>query len=119
MRNIEPPHHRDITIELTQHAFMVAGISTKMAKTDQIPGDRVRSCDVHGRIHNRFLSLTGNPTDSKRLGDIHYLLEITGDGQTMVGWCKAYSKDKTIGLRCMLVRRDDAKTSASKADNTP
>lgn len=78
MRNVEPPHHRDITIE-TQHAFTVAGISTHVAKTDQIPGDRVRTYEVHGRIHNRFLSLTGNPTDSKRLGAIHYLLEITGD----------------------------------------
>ena len=36
-------HHRDITVEITQHASLIKGISTHVAKSGEVPGDKLRT----------------------------------------------------------------------------
>jgi hypothetical protein len=104
-----PPHRRHITWELKQHAARISGISTHIAKEPTSAADRVRTYRLEGKIVNRFLTITGYPTDPRRMGCICYVVEILGDATKMAGYGAAYSsvKCKMIGGECVLTRNTE------------
>lgn len=107
--NFELPigeHHRHITVELTQSASSIKGISTHVAKSEAVPGDKLRTYKLQGEVHKDFILLKGIPTDERRKGALIFLLWVEDDGQTLSGWVVAYSttQNKIIGAPCKLVR---------------
>ncbi len=46
---------------------------------------------VKGKIKDRLVHITLEPTDKKRLGIITYLVEVVGSGNIMKGWSTWYS----------------------------
>jgi hypothetical protein len=83
---LDPPHkNRTIKVELTQDASSLTGLAMHVTRTEEIKGDKIRAYTLKGKIHDRFVSLTGDLTDPKRLGALHYLLELSEDGQVMRG----------------------------------
>ena len=104
-----PAHPRFITWEIEQRAAKISGISTHVASTPGVGGDKVRTYRLEGKITNRFLTVTGYPTDSRRMGCICYLFEIVGDGTKMTGWGCAYSTRELtmIGGECTLTRKEE------------
>ena len=107
--NFEDPndeHHRDITVESTQNASLIKGISTHVAKSGEVPGDKLRVYKLKGKIHRHFILITGTPTDERRKGALIFLLWLEDDGQTLTGYVSAYSttKNKIIGNECKLTR---------------
>ena len=107
--NFELPfgeHHRHIIVEITQHASLIKGISTHVAKSGEVPGDKLRTYKLHGKIHRHFILITGTPTNERRKGALIFLLWLEDDGQTLVGYISAYSttRNKIIGSPCKLMR---------------
>jgi hypothetical protein len=109
VNTLEQKHHRKIIIELKQQAHKLTGISTHIAQDEAVPGDQIRTYILQGKIHNRFVSLTGESVDSKRLGAVSFLLEIVGDGQVMEGHGSAYSTvtSQITGGNCKFIRLKD------------
>lgn len=107
--NFELPigeHHRDIIVEITQQASQIKGISTHVAKSGEVPGDKLRTYRLQGEVQRDFVQLTGTTTDEHRRGAVHFLLKIENDGQILVGYVSAFSttQNKIIGAPCKLVR---------------
>lgn len=99
-------HHRHITVELTQSASSIKGISTHVAKSEAVPGDKLRTYKLQGEVHKDFILLKGIPTDERRKGALIFLLWVEDDGQTLAGYVSAYSttRNKIIGTECKLIR---------------
>jgi len=99
-------HHRDIIVEITQNASLIKGISTHTAKSGDVPGDKLRTYKLEGKVHRDFVLITGTPTNERRKGALIFLLWPEDDGQTLTGYVSAYSttQNKIIGGECKLVR---------------
>ena len=100
-------HHRDITLNINQYGALLEGFSTHLAISDKIPGDKVRTYKLHGKIQNNLVQLTGTPEDEHRIGALHFLLKVEKDGQILIGFVVAYStiQDRIIGWPCKLIRK--------------
>lgn len=122
LEHIDYTHHRRITLELTQHAQKLSGTSIHIATSETATGDRLRRYRINGRIQDRFLLLSGEPSDSSRIGAVTFLLEVVGDGQVMEGFSTAYSTvtSQVIGARCKLTRgsRPDARLLPSNSTHS-
>ena len=106
---LEPLHqNRTIKVELDQYGSSLTGLAMHVTKTEEVKGDKIRAYKLKGRIHDRFVSLTGELTDPKRLGALHYLLELSDDGQVMHGNVMAYStfENKIVVHGCTLTRAE-------------
>ena len=100
-------HHRDITLNLNQYGDLLEGFSTHLAISDRIPGDKIRTYKLEGRIQNTLVQLTGTPESDHRMGALNFTLQAKKDGRILVGFVSAYSTtlDKIIGWPCKLIRK--------------
>lgn len=108
--NLKTPHikhHRDITLNINQYGVLLEGFSTHLAISDEIPGDKIRTYKLEGRIQNTLVQLAGTPKSDHRMGAINFLLQAKKDGQILVGFVSAYSTtlDKIISWPCKLIRK--------------
>ena len=102
----EDPHRRDITLELRQKGDRIWGTSRHVKKSDDIPGDTIRTYAQKGQIYNKFVHLNGKSPTPQRLLINSFLLEVVGDGQAMKGGVLAYSTvtGDIFSKRCTCVR---------------
>jgi hypothetical protein len=102
----ETPHRRDITLELRQRGERIWGSSIHVVKSEETPGDPIRTYVQVGRIYNRFVQLDGKSPTPQRLLINSFLLEIVKDGREMCGGVLAYStvKGGVFSLNCTCVR---------------
>jgi hypothetical protein len=119
--NSDSYDRRTITLELKQRAGELSGLSTHVLRegspnSDSSDSDRIRTYHIVGNLHDRFVILTGRPTQSTRIGALCFLLEIVGDGTTMMGVGTAYSSSlKRIDSRTFVVRRLGDTSTASRS----
>jgi hypothetical protein len=87
----DDPHRRDITFELRQKGAKIWGFSTHIKKSEEIPGDPIRTYVQKGQVYNRFVQLSGQSPTPQRLLINSFLFEIVDDGRKMEGGVIAYS----------------------------
>jgi hypothetical protein len=81
-------HGDSAKIELTQKADVLTGVYSYVNSSHQ--GD-IKIFQVKGNVRDRFVQMTMQSADPKRLGALSYLLEVTGDGNLLKGCCSFYS----------------------------
>ncbi|QEC68738.1 hypothetical protein FRZ67_16025 [Panacibacter ginsenosidivorans] len=74
-------------IELFQKADIISGIVKAEFGKEQI---EVVSYKVQGTIKDRFVSLSLKLQERNRMAHINFLLEIVGNGETMIGYMTFY-----------------------------
>ena len=73
---------------------------------DERSSERVRSYLIEGKLHDRFLTITGRPVESSRVGAMTFLMEVIGDGTIMKGSGAGYSSSlMKIDSRHFVARR--------------
>ncbi len=83
---------QEVTIDLSQSANKITGTATFISKNrpSSHQFEDIRSFSVSGNVKDRFINLTLNNIDSKRLGITNYLLEAVGDGRCLEGVLSFY-----------------------------
>ncbi len=81
-----PNSTQEAKLELDQYAHRIKGIATYTdGSTVNSFSEKVRTFKVSGTLKDRFVLLTLEHTDRKRIGVTAYLLEVVGDGRIMKG----------------------------------
>jgi len=99
---------QDIKIELTQNASNVKGLATLISiYRDDPDHEQIRIYRISGFIIDRFVQLTLQHADTKRIGVVNYLLEVVGDGRRMRGAATFYNIESCdIGAVKLAFTRD-------------
>ena len=85
-----------ILLEIKQNSESITGKATAHAITPKKDHfDSLKTFDVKGSIHERFLLLTFLHTDTKRIGIVTQLVQIEGDGTVMKGTGSWYAPRKS------------------------
>lgn len=79
-------------LELKQFANKISGVYTYVPSDNYEDGAvDIKIYTVTGEIRDRFVQLTMNSADPKRLGVLSYVLEAVGDGNELKGCCTFYA----------------------------
>jgi len=99
---------RDITFEINQKADDLTGISSHVLRAgqDEHLSERVRTYVLQGNLNDRFVTITGRPVETSRIGAMTFLFEVIGDGTVMKGYASGYSSSlMKIDSRPFVARR--------------
>lgn len=88
----ETPFEKQVVrLSLRQHANQLTGIVTYTnLDTENGAKEKLRVFTATGDVSERFVCLRLRQRDRRRIGVVHYLLEVAGDGRTMRGWSTYY-----------------------------
>jgi len=86
-----------IVLELDQNCQFIKGnaIVVKDDEHREEGRDSIRIFHVSGEIKDRFILLTMNSKDKKRLGILSLLMEVSGDGTVLSGTSSAYNPSRS------------------------
>ena len=86
-------HGAQAKLEIKQFANKISGIYTYVPPDDddENGATEIKIYTVSGEIKDRFVQLTMNSADPKRLGVLSYVLEVVGDGNELRGCCIFYA----------------------------
>lgn len=87
----ETPFPQAIRMSLKQHAGVLSGTVTyQNADSENGAKEMLRVFAATGDLSDRFVCLRLRHRGRRRIGVIHYLLEVVGDGRTMRGVASFY-----------------------------
>ncbi len=122
-------HGSRAKLEVKQYANKILGVYTYVPSDDYEDGAAdIKIYTVTGEIRDRFVQLTMNSADPKRLGVLSYVLEVVGDGNELKGCCTFYatnqneicSEHESLYRTEALAKHFDVKDSNdSEEDNKP
>ncbi len=78
-------------MEITQKADVLTGVFTFVPVDSE---NSIKIFNLKGNVRDRFVQMTMQSADPKRLGSLSYLFEVAGDGNQLRGCCSFYSPNK-------------------------